>query len=893
MFQLSRKTGYKSAFYSSPFFNLEDDLKYCGGFNDEFKQGNIDFGKLVHDLPEIFKGNMPFNQRFYLKYSKIHRSSPIKTAQNASALTNTPFEYVFENNRLNGEFDSAYLNSRICGLDDNIGYSIIIDSSKRKFKFGIYIYYSNTEELRRKKPALETEEENDFYVDDKYKAIKLFTSDPILFLGFFDTILPIKSKLSKRKGKLINEFENSFKSTSTISDLNWLYENTPLYFLKHRSINDLWNSFVLLYIYDTIPIGNSAQNVFYDNKFYDFLDSSIAMVKIFSAIVEKDGGSNFLFGKLKDSPELIKKIYNNLDKSSSSSFHNNQEVKNKTIFASLINTICLFNKNELLKKEGDEKEKKHDKRSIKFYVNSTHTVDCNILSSDTVDGKINLTQKWSIKTQTGTKQKNYGDNIMPDYHAVPVYETEKGQSSTLYLHPLDIVSLVLKDENGEPYTIAVPAIFVKDIAFHSEWADVMEIVNIGLDIIAIAIGVLSLGTASPFAVAFIMLDVGLASTDLMVIASKKQLEQSEEGREFLQIWNQIQTYGSIITLTPDVKSVLGKGAKIIGKSVNLLELKNVYNQCVLKVLLEIELLSFARIGDKNVLNIISSPTQELKFIKNQGKVFERINLHKYQEAGAVLVEGKLKIIKGEKVRIGNGIALIHEGEVVVQGSPRKVEKVLKQFNKITNANKLEEALAGFIRSNNLKTILKYDRKVENLEFSYRNSGSRKLQSEFRNVGFLEFNNVNRNNIIPRGYRGVFEMEHVIPLQIPKKFHTDYGYIIDFLNEIKFKPWITHNSLPLPSEEFLELPNYVKNNDLGYFKRAAIHGRPTDQYYKYIFEELTPISDALDNGRISKVNALEGVENVINNIKKELIKGNRSILTPGGGDRVLNKYHPFK
>jgi hypothetical protein len=109
--------------------------------------------------------------------------------------------------------------------------------------------------------------------------------------------------------------------------------------------------------------------------------------------------------------------------------------------------------------------------------------------------------------------------------------------ATHYLHPLDMVTLILEGPDGKPQTLIVPAIFVKDVAFHTEWVEVMKIIRIAIDIFIIIVSVATLVTGPVgLALAISLIDLGLATIDIPVQVFADEIGKTDLGKEFLKLW---------------------------------------------------------------------------------------------------------------------------------------------------------------------------------------------------------------------------------------------------------------------------------------------------------------------------------------------------------------------
>lgn len=100
-----------------------------------------------------------------------------------------------------------------------------------------------------------------------------------------------------------------------------------------------------------------------------------------------------------------------------------------------------------------------------------------------------------------------------------------------------MVTLVLEGPDGSEQRLIVPAIFVEDLAYGREWGEVMHTVRLVADIFIIIVSIATLVSGvSGIMFAFSIIDLGLATGDLVIQSFAEEIAKLDGGKEFLDLW---------------------------------------------------------------------------------------------------------------------------------------------------------------------------------------------------------------------------------------------------------------------------------------------------------------------------------------------------------------------
>lgn len=395
-----------------------------------------------------------------------------------------------------------------------------------------------------------------------------------------------------------------------------------------------------------------------------FLDSSSALVKILSILAN----DNYLINYYNQNPSVLKETYSAIDGESK---YEGITMRNRTIFTSILT--------EMMHRYPI---KERFVNSTFMYEKNKYLLDSNVLSiNDEFIDKIFLKQKENITTTKKIPGRYRRDGEAGYYE--PEHTEVSSEIRDLhsgYYHPLDLINFMYEGE-----LMVVPAIFIKSISDENEWKEIMLNIRIGINVIALAIGIASLGSASPFLLALAYTDIAYSVIDTGVALAEEELQKTEEGRAFLDAWTKV-TLGVAVANAPLlIRTIFTNGARLFLKATQAT--KDAIGKMMVKVILEQEILTFAG-------NTVKATTSvEIKILEYNSQTISKAtafafgrydNILPLYEKGSVLVE------IGEKE-----YALAYKGEKLIQGTPN--DKYLLKFNQelkktFKNPEKLKDLL---------------------------------------------------------------------------------------------------------------------------------------------------------------------------------------------------------
>ena len=664
--QISRSV-WKDISNDSPFSNVKDT---CGDFDKKFYglslgQG-INWDRLVKFLKQRKLSDQLFNYDefkgpVYVTFSASGNYSISKTE------SNTPIPFTYTTSHLDGEREqkgllNGKLNKRVCYLSHDYGHIVRIDAEDEEIKATLQFYYENTAKYRV--PVRDTPKPNDFYINDKYVAVALNTSN---LRDFVHAILLIEGDhaFNKIKNKIITQYVKALKKAKDSAAINFLYENAPEFVLDALSDHLTFETFVqhidLLIKHDTEGI------------FSGYIDSSSAMVNLFKGI----GNIKQLYKLLRDNPTFVKTIYYNLDGDSEVEINVNGQAqkvtkKNRVIFSQLMLVLCKLNQYE-----GIEEQE----TSYHYYLGQNYRIDSNMNPENDADesnpeqAKKYWLQQWSGRTVMKDKVVDHDVDLPRASRKVQVptiqfYPDDKGH----YFYPFEPITLSLIDDKDDG---TVPAIYIKALADSAERESIHEAIRIGADFLAIIIGVATLGSASPLLLALSIADIGLASSDLMVIASQDELMKTKEGQEFLANWNKFMAISGVAVASPLVINSASKalisGARLLGK-VSVQSTRNFIMSVMIKAMLELNILRFS----KNTVKIVPK-------IWEMEPLLSASLIQRFQKLDVIFVSGN-RIVEGKTQQM---YAVIYKNVVLVEGNAQELNKVLKGLSKKSSTEIIE------------------------------------------------------------------------------------------------------------------------------------------------------------------------------------------------------------
>jgi hypothetical protein len=325
------------------------------------------------------------------------------------------------------------------------------------------------------------------------------------------------------------EFDKAFAlAKNDPSTLKMLYEEATDFVLMDRNDELKWQDILTLLKYDK------------EGSLSWFRDASSALVNIISNCNDLQS----LYNKLEADPYLVIDLYE---------FINGENAKNYCV---LLKLLC-----EFFSIEKHLATKKHRITTGKGYY---------------------ITQQvGNYKDPENPKENSYGIllKVMKpggveefDYKAAP-FDRGMNQSFIVDLpetafHPLDMVELHNAETGLSEF---VPAIFIKYLLDTKKWESIIEVVTIVISVIGLLLGVGAIiQGVRGLALVISIVDVTVSATDLalMIEPVRKFLSQSEEGKWFLDHWNEISLIGQAGFFGPLLaKGIIKNGPQLLARLV--------------------------------------------------------------------------------------------------------------------------------------------------------------------------------------------------------------------------------------------------------------------------------------------------------------------------------------
>lgn len=585
----------------------------------------------------------------------------------------------------------------------NITINIGTDIKSVLYQF--HIYYSQVKFTDTGQHPTSTE--TLVNTDDKYKAIVLRTESYQTFMEFIKRIYGVET-YKKYQYILFERFEKLATEIDTIEELKFFYDSIPDFVFEgfqrngktiKLSDNILWNHFMKFIEYDdSITSEDKKNGVMWSLPAQDFRDEGSYAIKILSGI-----SGDFILGKLLPDPELVLRIYSNLDGQSEykgkaflingASNSYGSWIDNKTIFVSIITA-------HLQNYEQDSRVQFTQNKETDFFQ-----------GTDLVDQETNYQIEYALDSHIFFKEAGehrntiYLKNEMREWIPYGTLDTNRGTETVgewtgwtdlaeAYYNPLEMVTfsqyIDRKDLEGnlsEDCIISnVPALFVKHASDLKEWQKVHQMIRIGADILMIVGSISTIASGASGLILYAALaDLGLATADIGIQSIKPELEKLPEGREFLEQWEILYTVGTTVTIGPLVlKAIEKKLPQILEKAVPLFHTNKLwgktyeaFSNIVLKSVYSLRINGFTKSG-----------LQLIKYnqcITELGSLFRKA--YRLQDAGVLFV----KNVKGQA-------SAIYKGFVLKAGSKEEVgnfiERVLKKAGR---GKKLEQELDKLVK----------------------------------------------------------------------------------------------------------------------------------------------------------------------------------------------------
>ncbi|MDR6969180.1 hypothetical protein J2X31_003207 [Flavobacterium arsenatis] len=657
------------------FEEITYDKKYdqnnkCKEHVNDFYTEKMDIDALIKDI----KTNKEFSYFFYhQKYTlSTHNNSlgisPTTLAPVSAGSTyyqSNPFTYK---NPITNTDQVAHLkvslNKRACHISlANPGFLFYVSAKSENIFYEIKYIYNDA--LDKKNYSVTPDIEADYTIESKYVAINIAT-------GSANDMLAIAKELGNYdfiKEQIKNTFITKINATKEPSELKFLYENLPDVLTREIGA-DL--EYALLF--DHFKILTNYDNVGY---FSGWKDSSNALIKNLQCLTVYN---RILLLDLLQSPKLVKQVYINLDGESEIE---GMLIKNRTIYTTILSSICLINGFQDLKFTGKT-----------FKYGKEYKLDSNVNWLNDDGNDVIFLKQQIVKTQTVKKTIATG---IPSGSSNQDYEGTESHIEDVdagaYYSPLDIVAFIdYSQENSQ--TEYVPAIFLKSISDEEEWIYINRMIRIGIDVAAVILGLATLGSSSGFWAIIAGVDIALAGLDAIIQANYDEIKSaSPEGEKFLQAYEKFILAAGVATSIPllaSAPSVLAGLAKLTSKTVA--GSRNFVRAAITRAILEINIANFT----KNTVKEIIYGEEALKL---SGVHFNTAGITRLQEQGVLFIKG---IDFDGKVA---GYAAIYKGEVIAQGTAKQVRDELKDLwsrrgSKLIDALKSSTRKAVFKRWGN-------------------------------------------------------------------------------------------------------------------------------------------------------------------------------------------------
>lgn len=588
------------------FGGFKDECDGTCEHKDEFYKGVIDFPALIKDLDGSKYGSpindQKFNYELYKGKLDVYNPSPDGLG-GVWSNEGAELEYIDSiTGRKNKTNLHASLNKVVCCIDTVFNYRIRV--SAEKISYGITYHYKDAS---GEESLVDHYQDRDRYtIDEKYVAIHIHSENA-------EDIIQVLKRINR--GAFIDDFkklvgkyfQQALLATTDKADLNELYKKAPLFALEWLAgpgqfTSVMWQEHLpLLLSYDNSGLLSFVR------------DSSHAVVNLLQGIKDM----RFLYDEFKKNPGLIKTIYANMDGSSA---FKGADISNRKIFSSLLNAICYHNIDKCTR-TGDL-----------FYVSETRKPDSNLNSgNDIYKDKIFLAQ---LSKRTFNEEIIIDGDDRPNSAGqsfeVPVSRFQPDDGGKYY-HPMDMV--ILQDENG--LQVEVTALFVKDIADELEWAEIMEDVRLGINIFAMVVSLATL-MAGPGAFLFVLstIDLALAGSDTVIQGLKDELAKTEEGREFLALWEKVYVIGGIATAGPlVVTGLFSAGARLWAK-LSSGAARDFVAAVLTRIVMEAKILKF----EQTTFRII--PWEEVRALSPQATAIRASVCKGMEELGIIMGVGR-------------------------------------------------------------------------------------------------------------------------------------------------------------------------------------------------------------------------------------------------------------
>ncbi len=642
-----------------------DTGPYRADFYNTEKDGGLKFDQLIRFLTGSYRdSSLVFNWQNYAApatYTSTRAPDGEGGFIERVRITDHHVPFTYRNERQEKVVSalSVKLNKRKDYLEYYWAYVLALEPQKKQLAAILCFYYDNTAQYRSK--VVDVLEPHKFKIEEKYIAVQLTTTNLSDFYGLVKTISNNSSDLQFVANQLAWHFSKHINAATQAVTLKFLYERIPDFIISelrsHVDFKLAVSHLHLLKSYD-------------DSGWFSILkDSSGAVINLLRLI----GNSQQLYKLFLDDPLLLVELYQNMDGVSTVADVSEQ---NRQLLADLMLVLCTTTSYEGIKSSG-----------AVFRIGKDYKVYSRIHPFGAAPKDRFFLQQ--MQRQKDKKLERYPDDIprLSSGKEVDTAYFMESDSGT-YHHPLEAVFLV--DMDSQDQTIyTVPAIYVKAMADEGVWKDVVLGLRLGGNLLAVVLGVASLGTSSALLLAVAVADITLATTDILVVIAEDELMKTQEGQEFLRNWNAIQPLLLMGTSAPLmarsaltlIDNTFSTGAKLLAKA-TAPATKNFLRASLLKMVLEKNIVNFTT----SSLQIIDDGYGVYQATFSVIKIREATRL---QQLGVLFIKGEMTTGKTTK----SGLLVVYKGEIIASGEAKAVRKSLEEVWKVQGA-KLVEALEG-------------------------------------------------------------------------------------------------------------------------------------------------------------------------------------------------------
>ncbi|REC77176.1 hypothetical protein DRF60_12245 [Chryseobacterium elymi] len=394
------------------------------------------------------------------------------------------------------------------------------------------------------------------YEDTMQDAIELRThsfveyKDLLLYLGYGNVETDYDASLF-----FIREFIHFLEGSERADDLYKVYGDLP-------------TSFILkIHLPTDVVVNHLKMLTKEDNTgwFSWTKDTTSLLIKVMGMFRKFQDAADYFW----KNPKLLTEIYDNLDGHSEVL---GQLKSNRILFASVLNVFA----------QRDVNSKSKITNNILLNGNS-YFIESNILelndTLNTIRGIISFDWDFDYKDAIFLQQKRkvkQNVKIVPK-EGDPLAEETVTQNIDpgYFYHPMNLVHFTDKTQGKANL---VTALFIKAIADEEEWAEVMQNIRIGGDIVAIIAGFMTMGLTGNLSVLAIA-DIGLASLDLALMNEdvKKWVSDLPGGKWFVENWDTIYALvGAGILSVVMIEGILTHGPALLETIKNLKNVKGNY-----------------------------------------------------------------------------------------------------------------------------------------------------------------------------------------------------------------------------------------------------------------------------------------------------------------------------